>query len=66
MHKDKTVVQFAYLNYKGEFAIRNINPIKIFFGSTEWHKEPQWLLRAYDYDKKAEREFAMKDISNWK
>ena len=35
------------------------------FSSTEWHKEEQWLLKALDLDKNEDRDFAIKDISNW-
>jgi len=58
-------VSFNYKNYKGDFFLRKVQPVEIYFGSTEWHPEPQWLLRAFDFDKKAERSFAMKDISWW-
>lgn len=45
--------------------MRRIRPIKIFFGSTKWHKEAQWLLKAMDIDKGEERDFALKDILKW-
>jgi predicted DNA-binding transcriptional regulator YafY len=51
-----------YTNYKGERSVRTIRPICIWFGSTEYHKEPQFLLNALDVDKNEERDFAMKDI----
>ncbi|TSD89161.1 hypothetical protein FFK22_009010 [Mycobacterium sp. KBS0706] len=41
---------------------RRAVPMSVRFGSTEWHPEPQWLLRAFDVEKQAEREFAMKDM----
>lgn len=53
---------FTYRNYRGEIALRRVQPLAIRFGSTEWHPEPQWLLRAFDLDKGEEREFAMRDI----
>ena len=61
----KKQVRIVYTNYKGETSIRLIEPIEIFFGSTEWHKEEQWLLRANDIEKKAERTFALKDVHYW-
>lgn len=61
---DKTV-SIVYTNYKGETAIRKIIPEKIWFGKTEWHPEDQWLMDAYDVDKKANRSFALKDIRVW-
>ncbi|MDD4974461.1 MAG: hypothetical protein PHY93_08920 [Bacteriovorax sp.] len=58
-------VKFKYTNYKGEISWRLVEPISIRFGSTEWHPELQWLLKAFDLEKKTEREFAMKDIQGW-
>lgn len=55
---------FIYRNWRGEVAERRVIPREIHFGATEWHPEPQWLLRAFDMDKGAERDFAMKDISH--
>jgi hypothetical protein len=34
----------------------------MWYGHTEYHKEDQWLLKALDLDKNAERDFAVKDI----
>lgn len=55
-------VAIGYTNWRGEYGVRNICPIKVWFGSTDWHPEPQWLLTAIDMDKNAERDFAIKDI----
>ena len=55
---------FMYTNWKGKRGFREVIPQRIYFGSTEWHKEEQWLMVAYDLDKKAERTFAMKDMEN--
>ncbi len=57
--------RILYTNYKGETAYRDIIPEKIWFGSTDWHKEEQWLLDAIDLGKDALRNFAMKDIQEW-
>ena len=64
MEENKIVI-INYTNWKGVTALKKIIPIEIFFGATEWHKEEQWLLRAYDVDKNAERSFAIKDIKSW-
>lgn len=64
MEQNKIVV-INYTNWKGVTALRRIIPKKIFFGSTEWHKEEQWLLEALDVDKNADRSFAVKDIKSW-
>ena len=59
-------VEIVYTNWKGVTSIRHIIPKDIFFGSTEWHKEEQWLMNAFDVDKQANRAFALKDIKSWK
>ena len=64
MEENKIVV-INYTNWKGVTSFRRIIPKKIFFGSTEWHKEEQWLLEALDVDKNAYRSFAIKDIKSW-
>ncbi len=58
-------VEIIYTNWRGETAKRIIRPLKIWFGSTEWHKEDQWLLKALDVEKNTERDFALKDIHEW-
>jgi hypothetical protein len=55
-------VTFNYKNYRGEVDMRTVHPIKLWHGSTEYHREPQWLLKAYDPTKGDERDFAVKDI----
>lgn len=55
-------VKIGYTNWRGEYAEREIVPMRPWFGSTEWHPEPQWLLEAWDVAKGAERDFAIKDI----
>lgn len=55
-----------YTNYRGETAERTIVPINMYWGSTEYHPEPQWLLTALDKGKDQIRDFAVKDmIPNW-
>mgnify|MGYP000881435652 CR=1 FL=1 len=58
-------VQIHYKNHRGEISIRLIRPEDIFFGSTQWHPEPQWIINAYDYGKEARRSFAIGDIAFW-
>jgi len=58
-------VKIVYTNYRGETAERLIRPISISFGSSPWHPEPQWLMKAVDLEKNAERSFAIKDIHSW-
>ena len=65
MDKEKQI-NILYTNYKGETRYRNIIPLNIEFKSTEWHKEKQWILNAFDVEKGENRGFAMKDIIEWK
>ena len=63
--EEKKNVKILYKNWKGKTSYRNIIPKSIEFKSTEWHNEEQWILNAWDIDKKAERGFALKDIKSW-
>ena len=54
-----------YTNYKGERRRRKITPKNIAFKSTEYHPQTQWVLHAYDEDKKDFRDFAMTNIHSW-
>jgi len=61
---EKTVT-IRYTNWKGETKDRHITPKIMFWGSTNYHQELQWLLMAFDEDKQLERIFAMRDIQKW-
>lgn len=42
-------LRMLYRNYKGEVRVREVVPQgPIYWGSNEWHKEPQWLMRVND------------------
>lgn len=56
-------IRFRYRNWQGSTTIRTAQVIRITFGSTEWHQEPQWLLEARDLDKNVLRVFALHDMS---
>lgn len=58
-------IRISYTNWRGETSERLILPIKIWFGSTQWHKDEQWLLNALDIEKNEERDFALKDVHIW-
>lgn len=55
-------VQFSYMNYKGEFRRRKAVMIGIYWGSNQWHPEPQWLVQGEDLEKGELRTYALKDI----
>ncbi|HSX41972.1 MAG TPA: hypothetical protein VLE93_01330 [Candidatus Saccharimonadales bacterium] len=65
MKDNKEIVEITYSNYRGETGTRQIIPKKIWFGATEYHPDEQWLLDAFDVTKKADRTFALKDITSW-
>lgn len=58
----KKYLKFKYKNWEGEMAVREVIPIKIWFGETKWHKGKQWFLKAKDIKKNAERDFALRDV----
>lgn len=62
------LVDIEYTNFRGEFGRRRIFPVgrRMFFGSNEWHKTPQYLIEAIDMEKGEIRTFAMIHISSWK
>ena len=55
-------LRFTYTNYRGEVAERRIHPQRIYFGNTPWHPDTQWLMEAYDLDRKEMRDFALRDM----
>lgn len=43
-------VKVMYTNYRGETRLRHIFPTAIWYGSTQWHPEVQWLVQAVDME----------------
>lgn len=60
--KEGTRIHFRYTNWKGTEGARDAQVISFKWGSTEYHKEPQMLLHAYDLNKRDFRDFAVKDM----
>lgn len=56
-----TPISMTYRNHRCEIAERCILPDRVWFGSTDWHPEPGWLMTAFDTDKGAFRDFALAD-----
>lgn len=54
-------VEFWYTNWRGEKAQRKAILRCLWWGSTEYHPEEQWFLKAFDTEKQQERDFALKD-----
>lgn len=60
--RDKHEIKFLYTNWRGENAIRTAIPVKIWYGKTNWHPQEQWFIKAFDVEKKEERDFALTDM----
>ena len=56
------IINFRYRNWQGVTADRSARIISLVYGSTDWHPEAQWLLKAFDFEKQAERLFAIRDM----
>jgi predicted DNA-binding transcriptional regulator YafY len=59
------VVQIVFTDSRGQRSARRIMPDRIWFGCTDWIREPQWLLDAYDLDRGTLRSYAMRSIENF-
>lgn len=57
-------VKIDYVNWRGERYVRSVEPQSIWFGSTKFHPEKQWLMKAMGEDG-ALKDYAMKDIKSW-
>jgi hypothetical protein len=47
------------MNHRGEVAIRKVRPIRLWFGSTAFHREQGWFLEGFDLDRLETRDYAM-------
>jgi predicted DNA-binding transcriptional regulator YafY len=62
-HALKTrMITVRYKNYRGEIAVRTLVPVKLWWGSNEYHTQEQWLLTAWDIERNAYRDYALQDI----
>lgn len=55
-----------YTNWKGERRLRRVLPRELWYGVTNYHREPQWFIRGVDLEKNAVRDFALRDIHGTK
>lgn len=58
-------VRVRYCNHANQTRFRIVRVIDMWFGSTQWHPRPQWLLKVWDYEKQAERDYAMSGVTEW-
>jgi hypothetical protein len=49
----------TYTNWRGETRERHLVAITLWYGSTNYHPEPQWLLRCMDLEKYEIRDMAL-------
>lgn len=56
-------MKVLYTNHRMETQVRPISPVRVWYGSTEYHKDPGWMLTCYDYDKEEVRDYALKDCN---
>lgn len=54
-------LKFSYTNWRGETSDREAVPNHMWYGKTEWHPENQWFMNAFDVEKQALRDFAVRD-----
>lgn len=59
-------IEIDYTNWRGTRSVRRIWPARMFFGSNEWHPEPQWLIDAYCFEANDRRTFALSGIHSSK
>jgi hypothetical protein len=59
---DRPPVEFVYENWEGEIRVRKAVPVRLIYGSNQWHTEDQWMLEAVDVESGANRTFAFKGI----
>lgn len=62
MDQQEKTLTFEYINWEGKQAIRTVKPIQLWYGSTQWHPQEGWLLKALDIEKNEERDFSVTDI----
>lgn len=55
------MVRVHYRNWRGEERTREIRPIQVQWGTSDWHPEDQWLLLAVDPEDGKTKLFALKD-----
>lgn len=56
-------LRFDYTNWKGIFRSRLVRVLGFSYGCTEYHKNKQWFLTAYDMeDNNMIKQFALNDI----
>lgn len=42
-----------------------MQPLRVWFGRTEWHPDEQWLVECVDHDRGALRNYSIAEIRHW-
>lgn len=58
-------VRIDYTNHREERAERLIVPHRLYWGTSAWHPEAQWLIDGEDVAKMQDRTFACCKIHSW-
>jgi hypothetical protein len=57
-------IEFDYTNWQGETETRRVCIHRLCWGRTEYHPQPQAIMFAHCMDRRADRGFALRDMSN--
>lgn len=52
--------EVTYTNWMGVKRIRRLQPRALWFGSNQWHPEPQWIIDCLDTEDGEVKGFALK------
>jgi hypothetical protein len=55
----ETMQTYTYTNWRGQTRLRLLIPVRLYWGSTQYHPEPQWLLEAVDAETGQVKDFAL-------
>lgn len=58
-------IRILYSNHRGEVVWREILPVQVYWGATDFYPEECWLLEAFDLMKNARRTFRMANVLRW-
>lgn len=59
---DLPPIEFEYRNWRGEVRVRRARPVRMIYGSNEWHPQEQWMMEAVDAETLEMRTFALSGI----
>lgn len=61
-HHPKPPLYFRYKNHRGIIENREVTGAYLWFGATDFHPEPQWMIRAFCTVRQEYRDFAVRGI----